>query len=72
MKPWMLIQGFVAPLRRLERRFLPPEGNALSTELQGRNDPIVTEGFEAFKPSKRRVQRFHILRGRTNLTFSTG
>lgn len=28
--------GRQAPLRRLERRHLPPEGSALSTELQGR------------------------------------
>ena len=34
--------GRLAPLRRLERRLLPPEGNALSTELQGQTDAILT------------------------------
>jgi hypothetical protein len=37
------------PLRRLERRHLPPEGSALSTELQGRIKWIVTQAMGFFK-----------------------
>jgi hypothetical protein len=35
-----------APLRRLEHRHPPPEGGALSTELQGRNgsDSTISRG----------------------------
>ncbi len=41
--------GRLVPLRRLERRHLPPEGSALSTELQGRDGQIVTYEFLNFK-----------------------
>lgn len=34
----------LAPLRRLERRHLPPEGSALSTELQGHLIGILPQG----------------------------
>ena len=54
----LLIAGRLAPLRRLERRHLPPEGNALSTELQGRVDRIVTQPMGSFKREGATLQ-FH-------------
>src|SRR3990172_8144187 len=44
----------VAPLRRLERRHLPPEGSALSTELQGH----VRSFYRA--PPERTSPRIHL------------
>jgi hypothetical protein len=41
--------GGSAPLRRLERRHLPPEGSALSTELQGLSNLIVIQPLVMLK-----------------------
>jgi hypothetical protein len=54
-----------APLRRLERRHLPPEGSALSTELQGhlREHSNVTHSevqvlIEVFQSSAQDITTF--------------
>ena len=57
--------GFCVPLLRLERRPLPPEGSALSAELQGQYAYFIVPGLEVqgFVSSLERFGRNHAAQG---------